>query len=73
MKRALWVGVYAIAMAAVESAVVVYLRALHDGAAPASVLQYELPMRFISIEVGREVATLVMLIAVAAMSGRNAW
>ncbi len=73
MKRALWVGVYAIAMAAVESAVVVYLRALHEGAAPASVLQYELPMRFISIEVGREVATLVMLIAVAAISGRNAW
>jgi len=51
----------------------VYLRALHEGAAPASVLQYELPMRFISIEVGREVATLVMLIAVAAISGRNAW
>ncbi len=73
MKRALWVGVYAIAMAAVESAVVVYLRALHEGAAPASVLQYELPMRFISIEVGREVATLVMLMAVATISGRNAW
>lgn len=73
MKRALWVGVYAIAMAAVESAVVVYLRALHEGAAPASVLQYQLPMHLLSIEVGREAATLVMLIAVAALAGRNAW
>lgn len=73
MKRALWVTVYAIAMAAVESAVVVYLRALHEGIAPASVLQYQLPMRFLSIEVAREAATLVMLITVAAIAGRNAW
>src|SRR5437762_3119126 len=73
MKRALWVGVYAIAMAAVESAVVVYLRALHEGAAPASVLQYQLPMRLLSIEAGREAATLVMLITVAVLAGRNAW
>jgi len=73
MKRALWVGVYAIAMAAVESAVVVYLRALHEGAAPASVLQYQPPMHLLSIEVGREAATLVMLITVAVLAGRNAW
>lgn len=73
MKRARWVTIYAIAMAAVESAVVVYLRALHDGVAPASVLQYQLPMRFLTIEVGREAATLVMLIAVAAIAGRNTW
>src|SRR6266576_2064338 len=73
MKRALWVGVYAIAMAAVESAVVVYLRALHEGAAPASVLQYQLPMRLLSIEAGREAATLVMLITVAVLASRNAW
>jgi hypothetical protein len=73
MKRATWVAIYAIAMAAVESAVVVYLRALHEGAAPASVLQYQLPLRFLSIEVGREAATLVMLITMAAIAGRNAW
>lgn len=73
MKRALWVVLYAIAMAAVESAVVVYLRALHTGAEPVSVLAYQLPDRLIAIEVGREVATLVMLIALAALAARSAW
>lgn len=71
--RALWVALYAVAMAAVESAVVVYLRALHPGDAPLTVLLHEVPARLISIEIGREVATLVMLIAVAAVAGRSAW
>jgi hypothetical protein len=65
--------VYAIAMAAVESAVVVYLRALHAGAAPLSVLEYQLPMRWLGIEVAREAATLVMLITVAAIAAGTAW
>ena len=60
-------------MAAVESAVVVYLRALHTGAEPVSVLAYQLPGRLLAIEVGREVATLVMLIALAALAARSAW
>lgn len=60
-------------MAAVESAVVVYLRALHTGAAPLSVLEYQLPMRLLGIEVAREAATLVMLITVAAIAARSAW
>jgi hypothetical protein len=65
--------VYAIAMAAVESAVVVYLRALHTGAAPLSVLEYQLPMHLLGIEVAREAATLVMLITVAAIAAGTAW
>ena len=73
MKRARWVVLYAIAMAAVESAVVVYLRALYTGAEPVSVLAYELPDRLVGLEVGREVATLVMLIAVAALAAHSAW
>ena len=72
-RNALWVAIYAIAMAAVESAVVVYLRALHTGAPPLSVLQYQLPTHLLGIEVAREAATLVMLIAIAAIAGRNAW
>ena len=60
-------------MAAVESAVVVYLRALHAGAAPLSVLEYQLPMRLLGIEVAREAATLVMLITVAAIAAGTAW
>jgi len=75
IRRALWVALYAIAMAAVESAVVVYLRALHGdgGAELLSVLLHEIPDRLVTIEVGREVATLVMLVAVAALAARNAW
>src|SRR5881394_3128132 len=73
MRRTVWVALFGIAMAAVESAVVVYLRALHTGAAPLSVLQYELPTHLLAIEVAREAATLVMLIAVAAVASRNAW
>ena len=73
MKRALWITLFAIAMAAVESAVVVYLRALHTGDAPLSVLQYALPNRLLGIEVAREAATLVMLITVAAIAGASAW
>src|SRR2546421_3843803 len=73
MRRTLWVALFGIAMATVESAVVVYLRALHSGAAPLSVLQYELPTHLLAIEGAREAATLVMLIAVAAVASRNAW
>jgi len=73
MRRALWVTLYAIAMAAVESAVVVYLRALHQGTAPLTVLMHEIPAPLIAIEVGREFATLVMLLAVAGVAGRTAW
>src|SRR5438270_6055642 len=73
MRRTLWVALFGIAMAAVEAAVVVYLRALHTGAAPLSVLQYELPTRLLAIEVAREAATLVMLIPVAAVASRNTW
>ena len=62
MRRALWVALYAIAMAAVES-----------GTAPLTVLMHEIPAPLIAIEIGREVATLVMLVAVAALAARTAW
>src|SRR6266571_4441014 len=73
IRRPLCVALYAIAMAAVESAVVVYLRALHGGAEPLSVLLHEIPDRLVAIEVGREAATLVMIVAVAAVAGSNVW
>lgn len=73
MRRAFWVALYAVAMAAVESAVVVYLRALHSADMPLTVLLHEVPARLIPIEIGREAATLVMLLAVAAIAGRTAW
>ena len=72
-RRGLWVGLYAVAMAAVEAAVVVYLRALHPGPAPVSVLLDEIPNHLVAIEAGREAATLVMLLAVATLAGRTRW
>ena len=72
-RRAIWVCIYAVAMAAVESAVVVYLRALHPVDAPVAALLAVIPGRLISIEVGREAATLVMLLAVAMLAGRDRW
>ena len=72
-RRAIWVCLYAIAMAAVESAVVVYLRALHPGDAPLTVLLSVIPDRLIAIEMGREAATLVMLLTVATLTGRDRW
>ncbi len=65
----LWVGVYAVAMAFLEAAVVVYLRriaGITDPAQGAPLDAYIGP-----IEVGREAATLVMLLAVGWIAGRK--
>ena len=59
-------------MAYVESAVVVYLRALyypHGFAFPLA----PLPSDMVAIEIGREAATLVMLLGVAMLAGRQRW
>lgn len=71
-RRLLWLSLFAVTMAYLESAVVVYLRALYypDG--------FEFPLvviidRMAAIEIGREAATLLMLLAVAALGGATAW
>jgi hypothetical protein len=70
IKRFLGVSAYAIAMAYLEAAVVVYLRALLGltdiTAVDASLGPYG------PVEIGREAATLVMLAAVGWMAGRHA-
>jgi hypothetical protein len=73
LNRAAWVAAYAVAMAVVEAAVVVYLRALAPAAGPLAALQTALPQRILAIEVVREAATLVMLLAVAFLAGRSGW
>lgn len=60
---------FAVAMAFVEAAVVVYLRALLGGGALFPM--QELPPRLLAIEVGREAATIAMLASVAALSIRG--
>jgi len=73
--RTVWVVLFAVALAYIESAVVVYLRALFypDGFTfPLdSVLADDRWMRFLYIEVAREVATLVVLLAGSILMGFN--
>jgi hypothetical protein len=66
MRKLWWVAVYAVAMAYLEAAVVVYLRALlHIELTHVSLGHY------FNIEVGREAATIVMLVAVGRVAGRK--
>ena len=71
-RRLIWLTIYAVAMAYLESAVVVYLRALYYPGG------FSLPFvliepRMAAIEVGREAATLVMLLGVAAVMSVDRW
>jgi len=71
---ALAVMTFAAAMAYLESAVVVYLQAAL-GLEPGVIFPLQEPAAvgsFAAIEIGREVATLVMLAAVGWLAGRNA-
>ena len=70
--RLVWVGVFAIAFAFVESSVVVYLRALYYPDGFSFPLQ-ELPAGHLLVEVIREAATIVMLAAVAFIAGTSRW
>jgi hypothetical protein len=67
-----WLIVYAIAMAYVESAVVVYLRALYYPQGFAFPLA-PMPPGMAAVEIGREAATLAMLLGVAMLAGTGRW
>jgi hypothetical protein len=72
VRRFTWLTTYAVAMAYLESAVVVYLRALyypHGFGFPLVLL----PSEMAAIEVGREAATIVMLLGVAALASDDRW
>jgi len=64
------IGIFAIAMAALESAVVVYLRALYypDGFSVAFKL---IDPNILSVEIIREMATLIMLVSIAFLAGKT--
>jgi len=71
-QRLTWLTIYAVAMAYVESAVVVYLRAIyypHGFDFPLALM----PPGMLAIEIGREAATLIMLLGVAALAGADRW
>lgn len=70
LHRTLWVTGFAIAMALVECAIVVYLREIYypEG--------FEFPLKpmgrhLVSLEFWREAGTIVMLLAVGVLAGRN--
>jgi len=73
MRRHLtWLTTYAVAMAYVESAAVVYLRGIYYPHG------FEFPLTPMSpsmaaIEIGREAAPIVMLLGVAALAGEDRW
>ncbi len=71
-RRLIWLALFAVAMAFLESAVVVYLRALYypDGFRFPLVIIYD---HIAGIEIGREVATIVMLLAAGALAGDDRW
>lgn len=65
-----WVCIFSIAMAALESAVVVYLRALYYPAG-FSVAFKLIDEDIIKVELLRELATLIMLLSVGYLAGRS--
>lgn len=67
-----WLITYAVAMAYVESAVVVYLRAIYYPQGFAFPLA-PMPPDMVAIEIGREAATLVMLLGVGMLAGTGRW
>jgi hypothetical protein len=71
-RRAIWLIIYAVAMAYVESAVVVYLRTIYYPQGFAFPLA-PMPSDMLAVEIGREAATLVMLLAVAVLAGVERW
>ncbi len=65
------VVIYAAAMAWVESAVVFYLRSMIHRIEPHQTNPFPIIGGFASVELPRELATMIMLAAVGALAGRN--
>jgi hypothetical protein len=70
--RIVWLITFAVAMAYVESAVVVYLRTIYYPEGFGFPL-VPMPPGMVAIEMGREAATLVMLLGLAMLAGADRW
>jgi hypothetical protein len=70
MKRYVWLSLFAVAMAYLESAVVVYLREIYypNGFQFPVIL---VPLWIAAIELGRELATVLMILGVAVLASRD--
>jgi len=69
-KKILWVGIFAIAMAFLEAAVVVYLRRIY-GISDLILTVPPFDPQIAGIELSRELATLVMLLSFGWVAGQN--
>lgn len=68
-RRIIWLTIFAIAMAHVEAALVVYLRSIYYPGDPLSIFPLSmLSQRDLDIEFARELATMVMLLSVALLA-----
>jgi hypothetical protein len=72
-KTWIWLSIFAISMAALESAVVVYLRALFYGETVELFPLQPLSQHLLWVELCRELATILMLVSVGVLVGKNAW
>src|SRR5690349_15252456 len=70
LKTLIVIGIFCIAMAALESAVVVYLRALYYPG-EFTVAMKLIEVRILLVEIAREFATIVMLWAIGHLAGKN--
>ena len=69
-KTLLWVTIFSSAMAFLESAVVIYLRELYYPHG-FSIAFKDMPQKVIIIELFREMATIVMLVSIGWIAGKN--
>jgi hypothetical protein len=71
-RKLLWIGIFAIAMAFVETMIVFYLRKLYYPTNILFPLNVSMPTQILIFEWIREAATLIMLLSVAIIAGKKA-
>jgi len=68
----MWVNIYALAMGFLEAAVVIYLREMYYPTGFTFPLK-GMPIALVKVEVLREAATIIMLVAIAMLAAENKW
>ena len=74
MRKLGWLSLFSVSMAYLEAAVVVYLREIYYPGALTSIFPLKMmsPLNFV-VELGRELATLLMLASVALLAEKGKW
>ena len=72
MRKLFWIIVFSISMALVEAGIVIYLRAIYYPEGFSFPLEMMATRHFV-VEIGRDAATIFMLISVSALIGKKFW